>query len=361
MIKIASALCALALAGYPASRLRAQPFDPGTFQQAVGQHTQLMVLGSPHLALTGSHLDLAWLQPVLSALERFGPAAIVVEALPGEALHNLVAYEKIYPGVADMFARTRLRLATEASDGLAMSMPTAEAAARDMLENWPSRPMPGERRRLGALFIAAGDLNSALVQWLRLPPRDRIPKDGISEAAAFELGRMAGSRNETVSIAVHLAVKLGLERLYSMDDQSESDLVFSALEAITDAERSPSLAVARAVRPEPRFTAMVSPETVLAAFREHNSIRAGRLDAERQWLARLESGEHAGAHRRRVAAWETRNLRMAANIREATARHPGKRILVLVGSAHKPYLESYLRSMSDLRLVPVADVLGGDM
>jgi hypothetical protein len=360
MIALAPALSALALAATPAPTHAAQPFDPAELQQAVQeQHTKLLILGSPHLAEIGSSFDVAWLQPLLAALERFAPDAIVVEALPTEALHHLVAYEELYPGVADMFAHTRLRLSAEASASLGIFAPAAEAAARKMLAQWPPAPAPAQRRRLAALFVAAGDLNSGLLQWLRLPAGERVAGDGISPALTAEFQKLMGSRNETVSIAVQLVARPGLERLHSMDDQSESDLVFSAMDAVVEAERSPALAAARARRPEPQFTAMTTPERVLAAYREHNSPQAGRRDAERQWRARLESGEHGHVHRRRIAGWETRNLRMAANIREASAAYPGKHILVLVGSAHKPYLEAYLSSMSDIRLVPAAEIIGG--
>jgi hypothetical protein len=237
-------------------------------------------------------------------------------------------------------------------------MPAAEAEAPRLLEHWPANPSPADRRRLAAMFIAAGDLNSALVQWLGLAERDRVARDGIGTEAGAQLARMAGSRNETVSIAVRLAASLGLNRLWSMDDQSDSDLFFSAAEAIAEAERSPELADARKRRPAPRFTEITSPDTLLAAFREHNDDDTGRRDAEHQWVARLEAGVHQDVHRRRIAAWEARNLRMAAHIREVSARYPGQRIMVLVGSAHKPYLEAYLRMMSDVRIVPAADILG---
>jgi hypothetical protein len=185
-----------------------------------------------------------------------------------------------------------------------------------------------------------------------------VAGDGIAVEGAVQLQKMAGSRNESVSIAVRLAVRLGLERLWAMDDQSDSDLFFAASDAVKTAEESAELAAARERRPAPRFTAMTSPEMVLAAFREHNSAEAGRRDAEKQWLARLESRAHAETHRSRIAAWEARNLRMTANIREVSARHPGRPILVLVGSSHKPYLEAYLRMMSDVGLVLASDVLG---
>lgn len=352
-------LCGAVLVWLQAVPASAQPFDPGAMRAAVAQQpSEILVLGSPHLSQIEGEFDSAWLDPLLAALVRFRPAAIVTETLPGEALHGLVAYDGLYPGVADMFAAPRLRLATEAAGRLGTSMPAAEAEARRLLERWPARPAPADLRRLAALFIAAGDLNSALVQWLSLAEQDRVARDGIGEEAAAHLARMTGSRNETVSIAVRLAVRLGLGRLWGMDDQSDADLFFSAADAIAEAENSPALADARRRRPAPQFTRMTSPDTLLVAFREHNSDESGRRDAEHQWLARLEAGAHQDVHRRRIAAWETRNLRMAANVREVSARHPGQRILVLVGSAHKPYLEAYLRMMSDVRIVPAADIFG---
>ena len=58
-----------------------------------------------------------------------------------------------------------------------------------------------------------------------------------------------------------------------------------------------------------------------------------------------------------VGGWETRNLRMAANIREMFAAQPGIRGLVIVGASHKPYLESYLNQMHDLMIVDPEAVL----
>jgi hypothetical protein len=359
MIRFGVVVCGAVMLSLQAAAASAQPFDPSAMRPAAAQQpSEILVLGSPHLAQIEGAFEPAWLEPLLAALARFAPAAIVTESLPGEALHSLAAYDGLYPGVAEMFGGARLRLSREAAARLGMSMPAAEAEARRLLENWPARPAPAERRRLAALFVAAGDLNSALVQWLRLAEAERTAADGIGEDAAAHLARMTGSRNETVSIAARLAARLALERLWGMDDQSDSDLFFSAADAIAEAEQSPALAAARRRRPAPRFTTIASAETLLAAFREHNHEITGRRDAENQWLARLETGAHQDVHRRRIAAWESRNLRMAANVREASARHPGQRILVLVGSAHKAYLEAYLRMMSDVRIVPAAEIIG---
>ena len=102
---------------------------------------------------------------------------------------------------------------------------------------------------------------------------------------------------------------------------------------------------------------MTSADSVLEAYRQINLPATGRADAEHQWRSRLRMKTHRETHQRRAAAWETRNLRMAAHIREASARHPGKPVLVIVGSAHKPYLDAYLSMMSGMKVIQVADFL----
>ena len=58
-----------------------------------------------------------------------------------------------------------------------------------------------------------------------------------------------------------------------------------------------------------------------------------------------------------VTYWETRNLRMAANIREAIGDRLGSGTLVIVGASHKWYLEAYLNQMHDVRIVSSDQVL----
>jgi hypothetical protein len=63
-----------------------------------------------------------------------------------------------------------------------------------------------------------------------------------------------------------------------------------------------------------------------------------------------------GLGARRIALWETRNLNMAANIRRATERIPGGRMLVIVGSSHKPFLDHYLDRMMGVTVVGATSV-----
>jgi hypothetical protein len=138
MTKAVSSLLALLAFTSGAPARSAEPFDPSSLQKVVaGKHTQVLVLGSPHLMDEPEHFDTKWLDPLLVRLGDYKPDVIVVEALPGEAVHALTQYQSIYPGVADMFAAKRITLARETSAALGTSPPEAEASARRVLEKWP--------------------------------------------------------------------------------------------------------------------------------------------------------------------------------------------------------------------------------
>lgn len=333
------------------------PFDPAEFRAAVcGNTTQILVLGSRHLADEGEEFRPESLEPLLQRLRAFAPSAILIETLPGEILFLLSSYETIYPEVAGMFGEFALRSSRASGAALGMTMPQAAAAAEALLHDRTAPAGPSRRRRLAALFLAAGDPHSALVQWLQLAEAERVRGDGVTAETAEMMSRFSSRRNESVTIAVALAVRLGLERVHPIDDHSESDLILSVLDEFAAAEQSAEMQAARALARRDR-PPMTSPESTLQLFRELNSNASGRADAEQQWLSRLTAREYSAIQRRRVAAWETRNLRMAAHIREASAIHPGQRILVIVGSSHKPHLDAYLRMMSDVEVVDAGAIL----
>ena len=58
-----------------------------------------------------------------------------------------------------------------------------------------------------------------------------------------------------------------------------------------------------------------------------------------------------------VGGWETRNLRMVANIRETFRERPGARVLVVVGVSHKPWFDAWLGQLQGADIVDAAAVL----
>lgn len=359
-LSLAVLLAAVAMAS-PAAAQR--PFDPRAYQSRhVGEATQVLVLATPHLSATPENFDPAVLEPLLARLAAFRPDAIAIEALPGRSIDQMWRYSEAYPDVARTYGARASVLAAMARNGVGLDMPAAEAEVRRTLASWPASPTPADRRRLSALFAASGDLASAVVQWWRLDASERIMDDNVPRLLVEQLATFEtpARRNENYLIAARLAVRLGLERVYPTDDQSD-DAGPGFAEDMEAFGRDPFW---EALMADPSFTPLreapqhlTSAEEAIATYRMLNGPRAGRTDSDGQWLNQINRQSPNQVGRRRVAAWETRNLRQVANIREVTAAYPGKRVLVIVGSAHKPWFDAYLAMMTDVRVVDAAAAL----
>jgi hypothetical protein len=88
-----------------------------------------------------------------------------------------------------------------------------------------------------------------------------------------------------------------------------------------------------------------------------NTSEYGRKDMEIQWDIWFRTHLRSGLDRIRMALWEVRNLNIASHIRRATASHPGKRFLVIIGVGHKPFLDAYLSQMADIEIVQLNDLI----
>ncbi|MFT3728578.1 MAG: DUF5694 domain-containing protein [Terricaulis sp.] len=364
-MKLALLATALVLvAAAPATAQQHGAFDPRAYQhQHVGQPTQVLVIGTAHLSGTPDDFDPAVLEPLLQRLQAFHPDAIAIEALPGRSISQMWQYRETYPDVAHDYGGRAMVLAALARNTLSLDMPDAEAEVRHTLATWPTAPTPEQRRRLAALFCAAGDPASALVQWWKLDASERKKDDNVSQLLVDQLTTYdtPSRKNENYLIASRLAVRLGLQRVYPMDDQSDD---ITSPTFAHDFEAAMSEPWFQQIVHSPQFdmmahsdTHMRTPEETLSTYRMLNQPAMGRADSDGQWLSMLNHATLNDAGRARVAAWETRNLRMAANIREVSSNKPGGRVLVIVGSSHKPWLDAYLGMMSDVRLVDAEQVL----
>ncbi|MBX3428386.1 MAG: hypothetical protein KF779_02265 [Hyphomonadaceae bacterium] len=363
-MKAIAALAALMFcATVGSSRAQRIEFDPRSYQDLVTQPTEVLVLGSPHLQATPEDWDSSSLETLLARLEAYHPAAIMIEALPGESADALWRYRESSPETAATYSGRALIIAQVAQLELDVDAPTAEAEVRRLLLAWPSQPTAAQRRHLAALFAASGDPNSALVQWWRLAPDDMTVGDGISHRLISELDAFASIRNEGHLIGARLAARLGLERVYPIDDHladdtenehaSELEQYFSQQwihQILDDSRRA-------AVRDAPNRL-RTSAET-LATYRLVNGggerSETGMLSQYLREMLHREGDNRVG--RLHLATLEARNLRQVANIREAASMYPGQRILVIIGFSHKPWFETYLRMSPDVDLIDVASVL----
>ena len=100
-----------------------------------------------------------------------------------------------------------------------------------------------------------------------------------------------------------------------------------------------------------------SAEGVLAMYRADNAPGQAALIYNSDFGAAMNEPSAQRYGRKYLGYWETRNLRMAANIRDVMGMRPGERMLVIVGASHKAYLDAYLHQMHDVRVVDAAAVL----
>ncbi|WP_288381742.1 DUF5694 domain-containing protein [uncultured Massilia sp.] len=331
-------------------------FDPSKLKgPAKGPANQVMVLGSPHISFFPKTFDPATLRGIEDRLAAWKPDAISIEALSGAQCDHIRRYPFRYQDTIKSYCWDPAP--AQAATGL--DVPAATAEADKLLKAWPANPTAGQRRRLAAVFLAGGERASAVVQWLRLPQAERRAGDGLDNGLVELLDKLKDRRDESYLLAARLAARLGHERLYPMDDHtadsmSEDEKAWS--DAIMKAWTNPA-SEKRRRQGDALQAKLGTPEGVLAMYRAYNAPEEMRLAFQGDWGAALEEPSPQRFGRQYVGYWETRNLRMAGNIRDVMGLKPGMKMLVVVGASHKGYLEAYLHQMHDVRVVDTGPLL----
>lgn len=361
MLSAIVALAGLNIANDAAAR--AQEYRPSFHPDQlkgppVGKPNEVLVLGTAHLSgLKAFRPDM--LEPLLARLQAWRPTAITTENLSGMQCDTLRRLPSRYAStVSDYCVDTQPALRATGLD-----VPAATAEAERLLSAWPAAPAPAARRHLAAVFLAGGEPASALVQWLRLPEAERHAGDGLDPVLVARLNDLKNKHNETYSLAAPLAARLGLERVWSIDDHTADTAdptdpveAKAASDAISRAWDNSALHARQA--DDARLEAgLAQPGGLLAMYRAYNAPTEPMRTFQSDFGAALVEPSQQGFGRGYVAYWETRNLRMVSNIREVIGRVPGTRLLAIVGSAHKGYFEAYLNEMHDVRLVDADTVL----
>ncbi len=323
--------------------------------------SEVAVLGTSHLASLPSDFDRERFAPLLDRLAAWHPRMIAVESLSGAQCDYLKAYAFAYPGTAQTYCFDP----APARQALGLDGPKAEAEIEQLLAASPAARSPEERRRLAMLFLASGDPTSALVQWLRLPEIERKADAVLTAPFAETMVRQARSLNENSLIAATLAARLEHDRVWPVDDHS-GDRATGPLAGEAEAAFGRDLtalwdnrwAKARRERYDGWDTDVATGKRdVVSWYRALNAPEAARFAVASDFAAAAADKGERQTGRRYLAYWETRNLRMAANIREAIGPYPGTRILAIVGASHKPYYERYLGVTSDVVIADIASIL----
>ncbi|MDA7787761.1 DUF5694 domain-containing protein [Sphingomonadaceae bacterium] len=322
----------------------------------IGSQNEVVVLGTPHLSQLPDGFLPSMVEPIVQRFSDWSPAFIAVESMSGLRCAAMKQMPSRFDesSVANYCYDTA---SAEVASGL--SVFEANALVEERLNNMDNAPSAADRRRTALLFLAAGEPGSALIQWLYLPEDKRLAADGLTVDLVNELERRRNQQNEVSLIAAPVAVRSSLQRLWSVDGQdvySGPDVGDGYGAALTAAWANPA-SEQRKRQTDTLLSALGEPGALLALYRAYNAPEYATVAYESDWGAALTEPSAEQYGRRYVSYWETRNLRMVANIREVLGRSPGSRMLAIVGASHKGYYEAYLAQMRDIELVDVLPIL----
>lgn len=316
------------------------------YRADVARPTEILVLATEHLREVAECLVPDALSELIDRLARWKPDLIAVESLPATTL------EAIATRSDDFATDLREGFGQRSLDAAAAVGITADAARKELAAG-----ATAEREVL--LLLAAHEYPSAVLHWNRLAAdaRGRIPAE-----LAAKLDESSRSANEIDRIAVPLAERLGHDRIALVDDFSGEEVYARRFEELArEVAANPAVKqVANAplyVETKQRLHAACrDPHALAEHYAWLNSPDYASRDVALQWGIWFRTHFASGLDRARYAGWEARNLGIAANIRKESSLYPGKRVLVIYGAAHKPFLDAYLAQMLDVRVVQLAEL-----
>ncbi len=351
----------VALGDDPVSTLAAPRLAPD-------QTTEVFVLATPHLAgLLPKNFDLKKLGPVLDRLEHFAPDLVAVEQLSGQRIRDYRGNAPALDDVLHAFAEATVKLGEAARRTLSADSLPPPKAAEQWLEKMRGKPREeitvSDRKKAALLFSAADERASAVLQWSYVPAEHRRAGDGVSQEVAERLSAALEDRNEVVVLGIELAKRMRLDRIHGVDDQSDALFQIQRGESLMgELAKSPEFARLQnseffAEYPKRWETLLAAGET-LTLYRWVNSTEYAVKDVDAQWHFFYRTKLPSGDDLRRAQLWEVRNLCIAAEIRRVTAEEKSRRALVIIGASHKPFLDEYLSSLMDVRVVAASRILG---
>jgi hypothetical protein len=322
---------------------------------------EILILGTRHLSDIKGQYDPSILTSLMDRLETFNPDLIAVEALRGEDIAAMELRPTRHNEALFPYAYLQRALGGIAQAKLAITWSKAQEIVDEGIDIDDS-----DDARADAVlhYLAAYDFHTALLTWYRGDAdfRDAFAEENGPIAEEFE--KRLESTNEYYSIALPLAGKLQHQRLYPVDDHFEGGAMEavvgslpggweSLMEIYGDIENEPFL-----VEENSRFDEAAEAGDVLPYYRWLNLPETGVRDEDFQWIPLIREDLDSRIGSVRLAGWEMRNLRMASHLSELMIAHPGKRLLFIVGSGHKPILDRLFSTMNWIRVVPAEEVLG---
>ena len=322
-------------------------------RQRMEQPAEVLVLATPHLdqleGVTPAHVD-----SLVAGLSRYAPQAVVLESLPSHTIEAMQQQPDLHPEALDSFVGARfLEFAKESQRLLALDA----AGARKALVNECSRDLASTAQAsTRCIHLAAAAWDKPWADYLTWQHARRWPSAKPDGPLGERIARLGKSTNENQLIGARLASEARLPRVYGMDDHPGEDLYGPVFEALIPAIGKSKAyeafkAHARVIKEaDERTRRAVASGNLLPLYRWMNSPEYGGWVLDEEWRLFVDRDLPRGPGQARIALWDVRNLAMVSNIMRVVSRHPGQRVLVVVGASHKPFFDDYLERSIGVRV-----------
>lgn len=318
--------------------------------------TEVLVLGTTHLNQLAD-FEKESLAQVLYKLNQYKFDVIGIENMSTELLNDIVSRkDSTYSDLIKYYGSERLLLQDKFQEKLNITYIQAQHKIDSIIGL--STIMPKDRINLINYFLAAGDLASAALQYNYLEKGAQIIEEDFFEKETINvLKKRTKSLNEIYSIAVVLAAMSNHQKLEYIDNLQDESLLYQYFpEFISEYmgkqtlfAHIPELRVFRAV--DSLQKSGIKYNDLLPLYQFLNSEEYQKADYDAQWKLWLSTDFESKADLSRYALWEMRNLQISANILKLSAFYPGKRILIIIGSSHKFFIEKHLVQCPNIKLL----------
>ena len=326
------------------------------------------IVGTQHLRGLETRPTSEQYAHTIDALSKFGPTQVCIERMDGERLQALSQDPmrnswSLSPEIHSRPTGTRyIPLGMEMQTRLAVRPADARDEARDLALRWDEIEL-SDKIRLIALQTAGYEIYSSVLNWSYLDDDQRaFAKEGLLAPLADTLDELLDSSQEAFALGLPIARRAGLHRL-CMADALENEtagmqaaFAYGAQQILDDPAIKAGLE-AYDERMKSAWKPDSGPDALTKMLAFMNSEEFTEFDRENQWELLRRFDNEAGAFHRRLMHWNARTAQISAELFEALAESPNERVMLIIGSAHRPFNEAELRSHPWIAVEPASKLL----
>jgi hypothetical protein len=320
---------------------------------------ELTVVGTAHLSQLQPVPDQEQLGRVVDALAAWRPTLVCIEAIPGERVQDFMGDPARHGPLLATFAPIAVRLGSEQQVRRQLGAAAARNAALELVRSDPPLAQD-DALRLVSLHLAGYEPWSAALVWSGMTPDQREGGAGVLGRRAVEaLDALLDSPDEIARIALPTARRLGHRQLCHADTFQDELPVAALGPALMTMLQDPSIAdgiAAFNAESSARWNHRV-PEGLLGLLGWMQTGDFARRDRATQWDVFATDPAAHDAGERRLALWHARNAEITAHLYRALSQPEGGRVLLLIGAAHRPFLEASIAAQPWIRLTPAGEWL----